>query len=125
MYATESSTKSNLQAAECFPPSRLRSSSPCLSVCSRFSAVSRPQSGSLGSPTTTCSGLYCGPNRYFRQKSFKSFSCRRLHAEVALNYLFGAGCARACTRRVRGLQSLFHRPIALCATAAPFPACKM
>jgi len=61
------STKSNLQAAECFPASPL---------------VPRTRlQPALGPPDDVFRLM---PRRwhYFRQKSFKSFSCRRLRAEV-------------------------------------------
>lgn len=88
MYATESSTKSNLQAAECFPPFLPPSlflrhpppPRPRLQPLFRRLSPSSPASSALR--RLRVSGLYCGPSRYFRQKSFKSFSCRRLRAEV-------------------------------------------
>lgn len=74
MYATESSAKSNLQAAECFSPSRCRFRLTLPLVC--FSGYPRPG-------TDDVFRLMPRLNHYFRQKSFKSFSCRhRLRAEV-------------------------------------------
>lgn len=72
------------------------------------------RSGILGSPTTTttrrCSGLCrCDRTRYFRQKSFKSFSCRRLRAEVDSELFIRCRlCAvhASCDRRSM-LRSLF------------------
>lgn len=127
MYATESSTKSNLQAAECFPPFLPPSlflrhpPRPRLRPLFRRLSPSSPASSALR--RLRVSGLYCGPNRYFRQKSFKSFSCRRLRAEVDSELFIRCRLRPGrCTRRARrGLRSLFPRPIALCATALQRP----
>lgn len=104
MYATESSAKSNLQAAECFSPSLFPVRAPfpshpprsfCLSGCPR--------------PTDDVFRLMPRLSHYFRQKSFKSFSCRhRLRAEVDSELFIRCRLRLgAHASRSSGLRSLF------------------